>query len=216
MLSKIAVRTVAAVSIAVLAGCASFAKNQVPEVTAMPSVQQYQHKPSVFIDFRFFQGNPANTTNPVEMAAAKTQLQPTIERTLQESQLFSRYTFDEFEKEKTDYAIKVYAYNHGEHGAAAVMGFITGFTLGVIPSAVTDQYTLVVEASGKDGGKLKDISNNDAVTTWLGLWFIPLMGNSPIEAVSGTLENQLRSALKELVESGALQYSGVQVPFRNA
>ena len=216
MLSKLAVRAIAACSIVAIAGCASFAKNQVPEVTNMPSVEQYQNKPSVYVDFRFFQGDPQTTQNPVEMAAAKNALQPMVERTLQESQLFNRTTFDAFEQDKTDYTIKVYAYNHGSHGGAAVMGFITGFTLGVIPSAATDNYTLVVEATGKDGAKVSNASNQDAVTTWIGLWFIPLMGNTPDEAITGTLENQLRAALKELVESGKLQYSGVTIPFRNA
>ncbi len=216
MLSKLAMRTIAACSVAIIAGCASFAKNQIPEVTSMPSVEQYQNKPSVYIDFRFFQGDPQTAQNPVEIAAAKTQLQPMVERTVQESLLFSRSTFDAFEQDKTDYTIKVYAYNHGNHGGAAIMGFITGFTLGVIPSAATDNFTLVVEASGKDGANLSNTSNQDAVTTWIGLWFIPLMGNTPDEAITDTLENQLRTALKELVESGKLQYSGATVPFRNA
>ena len=190
-----------------LAGCASFPQQEVAQAGAMPDVSQYQHKPSVYVDFRFFRGKPGDNSTPVELPQAKAQLHPMIERVLSDSHLFSSYTFDEFQKDKTDYTIKIYAYNHGNAGLAAIGGFITGFTFGVIPTAVTDQYTVTVAAVDKNGAAVKDLTNHDEVTTWLGLWLIPAMGKTPAKAVNITLENQVKSALKELVESGSLKYS---------
>lgn len=213
MFKKIVLQSITAATIVVLAGCASFPKEQVPTVSSMPDVNQYQNKPSVFIDMRFFRGNPNQAEAAIEMGALKPQMQGIVERVVNDSALFSHYTFDEFEKDKSDYTLKVYAYNHSNSGAAAVMGFLCGFTFGIIPAAATDNYTLEVEAVDASGNVVEEATNVDAVTTWIGLWFIPLMGNTPNEAVESTLENQIRAALKNLVDSGKLKYSAL--PYLN-
>ena len=188
-----------------LNGCASFPQNEMAQVQQMPTVAKYKNKPSVYIDFKFFRGSP--DSNAVEITTAKDKLIPTIEQVVADSKLFRHATFDEFEKEKTGYTLKLHVYNHGDTGAAAASGFITGLTLGIIPGAATDKFTLRAELSDKSGRELKRISNDDSVTTWIGIWFIPLMGNTPDDAVTSTLTNQVRSALKQLVESGKLKYS---------
>lgn len=216
MLKTPLLRAIGVIAVSVLAGCASFPKEYVAKVDQMPDVSQYQNKPSVYIDLRFFHGKPGQATAPVEMAAAKPVLQQTVQKVVTDSNLFSSYSFDEFEKDKMDYTLKIYAYNHGEVGAAAVMGFLCGFTFGVIPAAATDNYTLEVDAIDQAGTMVSEANNQDAITTWMGLWFIPLMGNTPNEAVSETLENQLRAALKEMIESGKLNYSWLQTPYFKA
>lgn len=190
-----------------LSGCASFPQNEMAQVQQMPNVAKYKNKPSVYIDFKLFRGSPGSGSEAVEISAAKDKLMPSIEQVITDSNLFSHITFDEFEKEKTGYTLRLHVYNHGNIGAAAASGFITGLSLGIIPGAATDKFTLQAQLSDKRGRELKRISNDDSVTTWIGIWFIPLMGNTPDAAVISTVSNQVRSALKELVESGKLKYS---------
>ena len=191
---------------AILSGCASFPQNEVAKVTQMPDVSRYQNKPAIYIDFKFYQGLPDSGT-AIEMPSFKTQFLPDLEKSVQNLGLFKSVTFDEFKKAGTDYTIKMLCYNHGNGGAAAISGFVTGFTFGVIPGAATDNYTLKVQLIDSNGTVVKELVNKDSVTTWIGLWFIPMMGNTPKEAVMTTLENQIKTALKSIIETGKLKYS---------
>lgn len=205
-------------ALTLLSGCASFPQEEVAKVEKMPDMSNYQNKPSVYIDYHFYRGEPGSA-KAVEVSRAKEQLMPEVKRVIEESKLFSSVTYDEFQKGKVDYVIRISHYNHGDVGSAAVMGFITGLTLGVIPSAATDNYTMNVEVLDRQGKSLTNNSSKDAVKTWLGIWFIPAMSNTPEKAIKGTLENQLRHALNELLKSNSLKYSlndRVMIPYRNA
>lgn len=188
-----------------LSGCASFKKNEVAHIDKLPDVSQYRNKPSVYIDFRFFRGEPGSTGAP-EISMAHDHLKPQIEKALADSQLFSNVSFDESMKKQSDYTLKLHVYNHGSTGAAAVAGFLCGFTFGVIPAAATDNYTLLADVSKPDGASTK-VQNKDAITTWMGIWLIPAMGNTPAAAINDTITNQLRDVLKRLVDGGNIQYS---------
>lgn len=193
------------ISFIVLHGCASFPQNEMVPVGAMPDVSNYKNKPSVYIDFRFYRGKPGY--NAREIGAVKAKLSDKIRSYVNESNLFSTVTLDEFDRDKADYTIKLYGYNHGDEAAAMISGFLTGYSLGIIPGVATDNYTLRVELLDKSGQSLKRIENKDSVNTWIGIWFIPAMANTPEEAVETTLENQIKTALKQLIESGQLKYS---------
>lgn len=197
-----------AVSILLLNGCASYPQHEVSNVEAMPDVTKYKNKPTVFIDFRFLRGTP-DDENATESSAAKDKLVAIVDEAVNESGLFETVTFDEFEKDKMGYTIRMDYYNYGDEGAAAVSGFLTGFTLGIIPGAATDNYTLKVSIEDKQGKVLAQTNNKDSISTWLGIWFIPVMSNTPEIAINTTLRNQVRSALKQLFEDNKLKYSGV-------
>lgn len=186
-------------------GCASFHQEKVAHVDAMPDTSQYQNRPSVYIDFDFYRGKP--NENALDVDTAEVHIKPLLEKVVNESNLFSNVSYDETKKAEMDYTITLRAYNHGEVGAAAVMGFITGFTLGVIPSAATDEFSVLVEVTDNTGQTLHNNQNNDAITTWIGIWFIPVMGFTVDEAVNASLENQIKQALKEAFESGTMKYS---------
>ncbi len=197
---------VAAVIMAITTGCASFPQNEISKVNSLPDVSQYKNKPSVFVDLNFYRGEPGNGKS-AESSAARDAIMPIVEKTIKDSKLFGEVTYDEFDQKNVEYTLKVNVYNHGNEGSAAVSGFLTGFTLGVIPGAATDNYTLTIEAADRNGTLLESISNKDSVTTWIGLWFIPAMGNTPGDAIGTTLDNQIKAALKVLIESGKLKYS---------
>lgn len=188
-----------------ISGCASFHQQEIAQVTQLPDVSSYQHKPSVFIDFNFYRGDPGNKSAPIGKVTEN--LKPVIGQAVDKSKLFSHFSFNDSEKSQQDYTIKIDVYNHGNYGLAAASGFISGITLGVIPGLATDNYTMDLKALNHSGAELASVTNKDSVDTWIGLWFIPMMNNTPNKAVASSLENQLISALKDLFEKGVLKYS---------
>lgn len=188
-----------------LTGCASFRNNEIADAGKLPDVSQYKNKPSVYVDYHFLRGEPGSPGS--ESPHDRTKAGAVITECLEKSSLFSRYSFNEADKATTDFTLKVDIYNHGNTVLASVAGFVSGYTLGIVPAAATDNYTLEVKLIDKAGTTVSSLSRKDSVTTWVGLWFIPVMSNTPDKAVAGTLDNQLRTILKELVESSTLKYS---------
>jgi hypothetical protein len=196
-------------AVALLSGCASFRNYELAEVGKLPDVSQFNNKPSVFVESHFYRGEPGS--RGAEVLAVKDKIQEIIRKSLDESALFSKHSFNDADKAASDYIIKVDIYNHGNSGLAAIAGFISGLTFGLIPAAATDNYTLLVKLCDKSGTVMSEATNKDSITTWIGLWFIPAMGNTPEKALTGTLDNQLRSVLKKLFESGKLKYSRIDL-----
>lgn len=194
-------------AVAVLSGCASFRNNELGDVGQLPDVSRFNNKPSVFVEFHYYRGEPGSRVS--EISASKYKIQEIIKKSLNESGMFSKYTFNDADKAASDYIMVIDIYNHGNSALAAVAGFVSGFTFGIIPAAATDNYTLQVKLSDKSGTVMSEATNKDSITTWIGLWFIPAMGNTPEKAFTVTLDNQLRSVLKKLFESGKLKYTSI-------
>lgn len=195
-----------------LAGCASFPGDQVAETT-LPSMASYQQRPSVFVDFTFYQGK-ATDSNAIEVPQAKEMLKPQLEASLRDSGLFSRYTLDEFQKQPGDFTLKLNVYNSGSAGAAMVSGMISGFSLMVIPATAKDEYTMTLQVLDDQGQPVLSGQNSDSVRTWMGLIFIPMMGNTPAEAVSDSFRRQLNALLKQMVDQQVLKYAQGELPLR--
>ena len=190
-----------------LGGCASFTKDEVAPVD-LPSMANYQNKPNVYVDFDFYQGNPDNASAN-EVPQARDMLKPELKRAFSESGLFGRVTFDEFEKQPGDYNLRLKVYNHAPGGGQMAMAFISGLTLTIIPSVATDQYTMSLETLDERGQSLGKTSNHDAINTWMGIWFLPMVGNTPKEAVTDTFSRQVNALLKNWVDSNRMKYSAV-------
>lgn len=195
-----------------LAGCASFPGDQVPETT-LPSMASYQQRPSVFVDFTFYQGK-AGDPNAVEVPQARDTLKPQLEASLRDSGLFSRYTLDEFQKQPGDYTLKLNVYNSGSAGAAMVSGMISGFTLMVIPATAKDEYTMTLQVLDAQNQPVLAGQNNESVRTWMGLIFIPMMAYTPADAINDSFRRQLNALLKQLVDQQALKYAQGVLPLR--
>ncbi|WP_101758840.1 hypothetical protein [Oceanicoccus sp. KOV_DT_Chl] len=188
-----------------LGACASFHNEEIPVVESMPDVSTYENKPKVYVDLKFFFGDP-NNSSATEITQTKDKLKPVIENYLKNSGLFSEFTFDKFKQEEMDYTLQLHFYNHGEMGAAAVSGFITGFTFGVIPGAATDNFTLKSELKDNTSSLLA-LQNTDSMTTWIGIWFIPMMANDPGSTSQKVLINQIKTVISEMIEKEQLKYS---------
>ena len=195
-----------------LAGCASFPGDQVAETT-LPSIAEYKERPGVFVDFTFYQGE-AGSAKAVEMPQARDLLKPQLEASLRESGMFSRYTLDEFQKQPGDYTIKLDVYNGGSSAAAAVSGFISGFTLLIIPATGKDEYTMTLQVLDSEGKALQTGQNNESVRTWIGLVFIPMMAYTPADAVKDSFRRQLNALLKQLLDKQVLHYAQTLQPQR--
>lgn len=196
-----------------MAGCATFERSELTRINKLPDVSQYENKPSVFVDFSFLAGLPSE--NPSEIVKTTQELQPLVQEAFIDSKLFESVTFDSSVKDKQDYTIQIKVFNHGSSMSAGVSGFVTGYTLGLVPGSATDNYTLELKAINKDGGVINEYSNRDSVKTWVGIWFLPVMANTPKKAISSTLDNQIKVALKELIESRSLEYSFIKQLFLN-
>ena len=189
----------------VFSGCASFRNNEIATVDKLPDVMQFKNKPTAFIDAHLYRGERGSKAS--EILTNKDKVHEVIGKTVSGTNFFSKYSFNDVDKAGSDYVIKIDIYNHGNEALAFFSGFITGFTFGVVPGAAKDNFTIIMQLSDRSGTVISEVTNKDSVTTWVGLWFIPAMGNTPEKAFNGTLENQLRAALKDLVESGKIKYS---------
>jgi len=190
-----------------LSGCASFTKDEVAPVT-LPSMASYASKPNVYVDFDYYEGLPSNPS-AIEVPQVRDVYKTQLEKTITDSGLFGRVTFDEFQKQPGDYGLRLKVHHHPLPGGQMVWAFFSGFTFGVMPAMGTDRFTMTLETLDANGQKLTDASNQDAVNTWIGLVFIPMMGNTPDEAARDTFNRQVNALLKRMVESKTLQYSAL-------
>lgn len=190
-----------------MGGCASFTKDEVAPVS-LPSMASFAHKPNVYVDFDFYQGEPTNAA-AAEVPQARDMLRPQLQKILTDSGLFGRVTLDEFQKQPGDYNLRLKVYNHPPSGGQMAMAFISGLTFTIIPALGTDQYTMSLETLDSQGQALSKGSNHDGINTWIGIWFIPMMGNSPKEAVTDTFTRQVNALLKQMVDSKQLKYSAL-------
>lgn len=188
-----------------LAGCASFPGEEVAE-TKLPSMANYQQRPGVFVDFNFYRGE-TGSAKAVEVPQARDMLKPQLEAVLRDSGMFSRYTLDQFQKQPGDYTLKLDVYNNGSDGAAAISGFITGLTLGIIPGSGKDEYTMTLQVIDEQGQAVKVGENHDSVRTWMGLVFIPMMGHTTADAINDSFSRQLNALLKQLLDQQVLKYA---------
>lgn len=190
-----------------MGGCASFTKDEVAPVD-LPSMANFADKPNVYVNFDFYQGEPTDAA-ATEVPQARDMLRPQLQKILTDSGLFGRVTLDEFQKQPGDYSLRLKVYNHPPSGGQMAMAFISGLTFTIIPSLGTDQYTMSLETLDARGQALNTSSNHDGINTWIGIWFIPMMGNTPKEAVTDTFTRQVNALLKQMVESKQLKYSAL-------
>lgn len=189
-----------------MVGCASFPAEKTASVKPV-NVSGYQNKPSVFVSTKFFTGDP-KSANPAENAYAANHVRPIIEKAFKNTGYFSRVSTDIVDQDKSDYTMEVTVHNYGNGGLGFLSGFISGLTLGIIPGAATDNYQVSIKLIDRSSdAPVATVSNDDAITTWIGIWLLPFAGNTPTEALETTLNNQVKAAVTHLVEGKKLRYS---------
>lgn len=195
-----------------LSGCASFTQDEVAPVT-LPSMSGYTSKPSVYVDFNFYQGDPAGSAT--ELPQVRDALKPELKRTLSNSELFGRIGFDAFEKQPGDTRLRLKVYNHAPSGGQVALGALSGLTLGIIPAMATDQYTMTLETLDDHDQPVSKASNHDAIHTWMGIWFLPAMGHTVQAAFNDTFDRQVNALLKDWAARNQARYAGTDVRANN-
>ena len=188
-------------------GCASFAGQRLPTVDSIPSRAHFTNKPSVYFALRFVSDLSGGRNPPIEHAEPLPTMREIVDRVATQSGLFRSHTFESFQAGTTDYTFQLEMLNHGSIGAAVGAGLITGLTLFMVPSATTDKYTLTAKVFDRSGQLLKTYTYDDEITTWFGIWLLPLAGKTPMDAVTRTWENMFRTFLRDLTQDTVLPYS---------
>ena len=184
-----------------LTGCASVGKSELPRIDRIDSAMS--KKPSLYAELHFYRGKPGSD-KAIAVKAAVEQLQPTVASALDRTGVFHSYSFDPATKPSADYRLIFDVYNHGNIGAAMASGFVTGFTLGLIPGSATDEYTMNVSLMDSRGRLIHKLANRDAVQTRIGIWYIAQMDNTPARAINSTIGNQVMVAVKSLVDDKSI------------
>jgi hypothetical protein len=191
----------------VVISCASFPENRMPLVTDLPDQSRFTTKPSVYFAIRFLSDLSGGKDPPLEKTLPLPRIREIVERVSKEASMFGSYTFESFEATKADYVLQIEVTNYASGGGAVAAGFITGLTFFLIPSAVSDNYRLDAKLLNRNRDVLKSYSYDDAITTWLGIWLLPLAGKTPEHAFDAIFENMTRGLFRDLLRDQLLPYS---------
>jgi hypothetical protein len=208
-MNKTMLRMLGAMAAAVFlaTGCATFPQDGVPHVDKLPDKSAYAHKPSVFFDATMVVDMSGGKNPPAANKPGTDKFKEIVAKVANESAMFSASTMDPFKGRDMDYTVKLELANRGDSGSAAVSGFITGFTLFIIPGKATDEYRLTANVTDRSGRKLGSYQLNDSVDTWLGIWFIPFAAKSPATVVPQVWENMFKKILENISNDKLMQYS---------
>ena len=184
--------------------CASFPENRLPKVDGITTQTQVSNKPSAYLALRFMVDFSGGEQPSVETIGPLPTLRQVVEKVAAESALFRSYTFESFQAKTMDYVLQIEMTNYGSAGKAVGAGLITGLTLFLIPTAATDNYKLTAKLFDRNGQLLKTYSYDDGVTTWFGIWLLPMAGNTPQSVVLGVWENMIRTLFRDVLNDGLL------------
>lgn len=184
--------------------CASFPENRLPKVDGISTQAQVSNKPSAYLALRFMVDFSGGEQPGVETIGPLPTLRQVVEKVATESALFRSYTFESFQAKNMDHVLQIEMMNYGSAGKAAGAGLITGLTLFLIPTAATDNYKLTAKLFDRNGQLLKTYSYDDGVTTWFGIWLLPMAGNTPQSVVLGVWENMIRTLFRDVLNDGLL------------
>lgn len=174
-------------------------------------MQQYQNKPSVYIDLHFYWGELI-ASNMSERASEKDLLVNRFDAILKQADLFEYYTFNQHNRKPNDYTIKVNVYNHGSY-IGVLPAIITSAIFYIIPSYVTDNYVLTWQVVSPNNQQIiMEKQNEDYIRTWQGIWFLPLSSNTPHNAIANTFDRQVKSMLKQIIDKQVAIYDAT-MPF---
>lgn len=173
--------------------CATFPGNKIPK-TGYPDLTTLEKlEPIEYEVMSLVQGK--------QTARENTRLKRIVENVFRESNLFE--TCDQgFGGSENHLRIKLD--NYGNMGLAFCSGFISGYTLLVVPGYARDNFTLTVEVNSGNA-LLKNYQYNDYMSTWIGWIFLPVMPwNFPTSIYDEVISNMFRKFLQDLAYDGLL------------
>jgi len=199
-------KTILVLLVSIVTGCASFPDYRIGKIDAItPSKEPISTKPSVYLPLKFMSNlSSGDKDSDVESTAPLPILKKIVEKTANESAIFQSLTFESFQAKNVDYILQIEMTNYGSKGKAVGAGLITGLTLFVVPTAATDNYKLLAKLYDKDGKLLKTYSYDDSISTWFGIWLLPVAWKTPKDAVQELWENMFRAMFRDLAKENIL------------
>lgn len=195
---KISKILIIAVMVVSLIGCAIFPKNMVKPYNDFSHINKSGEKPKIFIDYKRFWSDPGKNSVRNRKAISQSEHQY-ITTIIESSGLFSQVIFEGYLKEEADYTIEIYLYNYYQNPGLTMLGvLLSGFSIGVIPTSYTQDYILKARVIDKTGNAIDEYTNQDAITTWFGIFVIPF--GSKIFNESPIVTNMVNDLLRHFVE----------------
>ena len=183
-------------------GCSmSIPQNKLPTLAKFPDRAIVSARPSAFLDVKFLAKPGAGEQSAFEEPAATAKFRELVDKVTKESELFSEYTF---EPRDADYHLDINMLDYGSAAAAQTAGLLSGATFGIIPGAVTDNYRLTVRVTDRNGKTLNVYVFEDAVDSWIGIWFAPVLWARPEDVVPAVFENMLRHVYRKISDDNLL------------
>lgn len=170
-----------------LSGCASFQGHELPQIDVTNfKNNSAQYSLDYSIRWQSFGKESAVGIKPFEEI---------VTETLNETSLFSSYKPG---VGNSEIHFDLVMNNHGNLVASLLSGYISGFTLLVIPAYAKDEYTLTAEVS-KNDKFIKRYQYDDHMSTWIGWIFLPVMPtHTPNETSKKVMKNMFQTFLMDL------------------
>jgi|GEM_PF-2385334 len=182
---------------ALATSCATFPSKKLPRVPAQP----VQVGKKVSLSYQMAGGMEMITGKPADLNAKQlVTAESAFTAAAQKSGRFSSVTSGG----KGDVSVKLHLYNHGNQALAMTSGFISGYTLFVIPGFATDQFKLTASVR-TTSGKSRNYELNDAATT---VFWLPLIVATPFQSPKTVIpqvhENMYRNLFSRMEADGLL------------
>jgi hypothetical protein len=185
------------VACSMITGCVSLHGNMLPKV-ASDQIKPAAEKASVDYEVSWLvNGKPFPAVPPLFLNEIKS--------TFDKSGVFEKHSIG---VGGAPFHLQIIMNNHGNMGAGAVLGFISGLTLTIIPAYAKDNYDLTVNL--KQGEKtLKTYAYRDCMKTWIEFFLIfGTPGHTPNKVGKDIIDNMLLSFVRDLAADNLLKAGG--------
>ena len=179
--------------------CATFPGNGVPKVASTP----VSNVKKVSLTYQVTSGS-ATAQGSGQSSIPVPQLSPALESALKESGRFSSVSQGKGGAVHLDVNMR----NYGNGAAAAVSGFISGFSFLTIPGVAKDNYKLTATARSASG-KSRSYVLDDSATTVIWLPFVVAMPfSSPMTVIPKVQANMYRALIQNMENDGLIPRAG--------
>jgi hypothetical protein len=185
---------------ALATSCATFPSNELTKLPAQP----VQASKKVSLSYQMAGSTELLQGKPADMSAKqKGNAEMTFLSAAQNSGRFSSVSA----VGKGDVKVNFHLLNHGNAALAMTSGFISGYTLMIVPGFGTDQYKLTASVR-TSSGKSRNYELNDSATTVFWLPFIVVTPfKSPSTVIPKVHENMYRTLFSRMEADGLLPKS---------
>ena len=157
----------------------------------------------VYIETEFYRLAEGLISNPVFVPAQTDNFRDQVAQVTMESSPFAKYSFDPAVKDEADLIVHLEVLHTYNNTTSMFAMGVTIVTLGIIPTAIKDNYELVITVKDQDGREIHKKQYQDFTRTWLHLIFLPFVGTMN-KNTNKVLSNMVKASYKNLQFNEAL------------